>query len=259
LEYIVSSGSVTSPGDSTGSVTVGAMDFSNDQLESFSSRGPTNDNRIKPDISGPDGVTSSTLNPFFGTSAATPHVAGAAALLKEKFPTATADDLQNLLEFSTASFHTKSNDDGTGRVDLFMFVGSDIVALDNSNVNCTIDNTCFFPNTITINQEETVTWTNVDDAANAVFSGTAGGPAGELFTSPLLFRGDSFSHTFRTQSLFGTVTDSVKVTVGSLQSILFVQIHAAPSNFAIWSVVHPSPSSVSEVCGPTAVIACSSV
>ncbi|MDP8240002.1 MAG: S8 family serine peptidase [Candidatus Hatepunaea meridiana] len=53
------------------------------QLESFSSRGPTNDGRLKPEISGMDAVTSWVYNndDFYGTSAACPHVAGAAALI----------------------------------------------------------------------------------------------------------------------------------------------------------------------------------
>lgn len=50
-------------------------------LEDFSSRGPTIDGTTKPDLAGPDGVTTS-LGTFFGTSASAPHVAGAAALLQ---------------------------------------------------------------------------------------------------------------------------------------------------------------------------------
>jgi len=201
-EYQVSSSSLLIPADATGSFTVGAMDFSNDLLEDFSSRGPTLDGRIKPDISAPDGVTTSTFSFFPGTSAAAPYVAGAAALLKEKFPTASADDLQNLLEFTTASFHSKSNDDGTGRVDLSKFVSSDILALDNSNVNCAVVNTCYFPNTITVNQGDTVNWVNSDDAAITITSGNSiDGPDG-TFDSGLLLSGTTFSHTFNTAGTF---------------------------------------------------------
>ena len=59
-------------------------------IEYFSSRGPTLDGRVKPDVSGIDGVSvtgaGSFDRPFFGSSAAAPHVAGEAALLLQSAP-----------------------------------------------------------------------------------------------------------------------------------------------------------------------------
>jgi hypothetical protein len=66
-----------------GAVCVGAVDPAlGTAIASYSSRGPTNDARIKPDVSAPACVvTFSFRSCFNGTSASTPVTAGAAALL----------------------------------------------------------------------------------------------------------------------------------------------------------------------------------
>lgn len=52
------------------------------ELEVYSSRGPTNDGRIKPNFVAPVGYdTCAYSGPFFGTSASSPHIAGEIALL----------------------------------------------------------------------------------------------------------------------------------------------------------------------------------
>lgn len=69
---------------SPGALSVGAVDpASGVTIAPYSSQGPTNDGRIKPDLSAPSCVQSSAYGPdcFNGTSAATPVVAGAAALV----------------------------------------------------------------------------------------------------------------------------------------------------------------------------------
>jgi subtilisin family serine protease len=73
------------------------VDYPVDTLEPFSSRGPTVDGRIKPDMAGPDYVQTSPMTPFPGTSAAAPHVAGGAALLKSEDATRTATELEAVL------------------------------------------------------------------------------------------------------------------------------------------------------------------
>jgi hypothetical protein len=65
-------------------------DKTNATAEFFSSVGPTLDGRIKPDISAVDGVAVTGAgrfaSPFFGTSAAAPHVAAIAGLLLQAAP-----------------------------------------------------------------------------------------------------------------------------------------------------------------------------
>ncbi|NIA25909.1 MAG: S8 family serine peptidase, partial [Gammaproteobacteria bacterium] len=67
---------------SSGAVSVGAIDPPTGVIAgSYSSQGPTNDNRIKPDLSAASGVASYTYGTFNGTSASAPATAGAAALI----------------------------------------------------------------------------------------------------------------------------------------------------------------------------------
>jgi hypothetical protein len=92
--YNTIAGSVPAQSDAGGGVlSVGAINASDpgsDSIASYSSHGPTGDGRIKPDITAIDGVDVSGAggfpDPFFGTSAAAPHIAGLAALLLEYRP-----------------------------------------------------------------------------------------------------------------------------------------------------------------------------
>jgi subtilisin family serine protease len=114
-------GSLATPADARSALTVGAVDAGTRELRGFSSRGPTDDGRVKPDVAGPDGVSTTSYywKPFLGTSAATPHVAGAAALLWSRDPTLSLAALRDALQHATASRGaTQNNDVGFGLVDL---------------------------------------------------------------------------------------------------------------------------------------------
>jgi hypothetical protein len=91
-------GSIGSPGVAKNVITVGALGSGNSTtIASFSSRGPTDDNRIKPDIVAPgsstvsaagdttngDTVESGVTSSKSGTSMATPTISGAATLARQ--------------------------------------------------------------------------------------------------------------------------------------------------------------------------------
>lgn len=89
-------------------VTVGAADDrdtadpSDDTLADFSSAGPTEDGRIKPEVVAPGvGIRSVYVGPFIaeldGTSMATPHVAGVLALMVEKDPELSPEEAKQRL------------------------------------------------------------------------------------------------------------------------------------------------------------------
>ncbi len=125
LEYQTAAHSLMAPADATGVMTAVAIDQANwttGPQESFSSQGPTNDGRTKPDISAPDGVSSFTYGTrgFFGTSASSPHVAGAAALVLSAMPGLSPDELQAYLEGWAVDMGDAGKDSiyGSGRLRL---------------------------------------------------------------------------------------------------------------------------------------------
>ena len=86
--------SITDPGNAEGVITVGATHKYEPHaygVSYFSSRGPTADGRIKPDLVAPGERIESTLpdgekGPLDGTSQAAPHVSAAAAMLMARYP-----------------------------------------------------------------------------------------------------------------------------------------------------------------------------
>ena len=94
-------GSVSSPGNASGAITVAAVS-SNGVVADFSSAGPTPVSlAMKPDVAAPGVQVLSSLPGSFGllsgTSMAAPHIAGAAALLAERHPTWTVPQLKAAL------------------------------------------------------------------------------------------------------------------------------------------------------------------
>ncbi|NGO79112.1 S8 family serine peptidase [Streptomyces sp. YC504] len=126
---------VGSPGSAEAALTVGAVDRS-DKLAGFSSRGPrVGDGGLKPDVTAPGVDIAAAAAPgslidkdpsvahpapgylaISGTSMATPHVAGAAALLKQQHPDWKYTELKSVLTGSAKGGAYTPFQQGTGRI-----------------------------------------------------------------------------------------------------------------------------------------------
>lgn len=121
LSYKVPAGSIMGPpADSPYAVTVGAVAVGTNNLEAFSSQGPTRAGRVKPDVAGPDRVTTATygFTGFAGTSASAPHAAGTAALVKGAYPTWSAASVRNMIGARATDLGTAGKDNlfGDGKL-----------------------------------------------------------------------------------------------------------------------------------------------
>jgi hypothetical protein len=125
---------INSPGSADAALTVGAVDREG-QLAEFSSRGPrAGDHAIKPDVTAPgvDIVAARAANvepigepvgesyqALSGTSMATPHVAGAAALLLQQHPDWTGAELKaQLVGTAEPAAGQTAFEQGAGQIDV---------------------------------------------------------------------------------------------------------------------------------------------
>ncbi|WP_425828524.1 S8 family serine peptidase [Streptomyces fractus] len=130
-------GTVSTPGCAPKALTVGAVDRKNDTA-SFSSRGPSVDGMsAKPDIAsqGVDVVAAKAggrgdqaYQSMSGTSMATPHVAGGAALLLQKHPDLTPAQLKAVLTDSAAHTDAPVLDQGSGPLDVARAITQPVLA-----------------------------------------------------------------------------------------------------------------------------------
>jgi PKD repeat protein len=108
LAPAIAASSILAPGNVAEVVTVGAIDhahYASGPLEPYSSQGPTNDGRTGIDLCAPDNVTTGTspYTSFAGTSGATPHATGAAALLLAQDPSLSESALRARLLSQTVA------------------------------------------------------------------------------------------------------------------------------------------------------------
>jgi subtilisin family serine protease len=128
-------GSVGSPANAPDAIAVAASSEGDggpaDEIASFSSSGPTPISLLlKPDVTAPgenilSSIPHASWDVWDGTSMATPHVAGAAALLMQRHPTWTVEQVKSALESTGDAVHivgtqteVTTTREGGGRIDL---------------------------------------------------------------------------------------------------------------------------------------------
>ncbi|MBI2305144.1 MAG: S8 family peptidase [Chloroflexi bacterium] len=130
-------GTVGSPGAARRVIAIGAS-TDGDAVADFSSRGPTADGRVKPDLLFPGyGIISAraqgtamgrTIDDLYteasGTSMATPHASGAVALLLEARPGLNPAQVKDLLISSAKDLGLSPSDQGAGRAQVYHAYGS---------------------------------------------------------------------------------------------------------------------------------------
>lgn len=139
--------SLGSPGTADAALTVGAVD-KDDKLAPFSSIGPrVGDGAIKPDVTAPGVAITAAAAPgseidtrpgtphpapgylqIDGTSMATPHVAGAAAILKQRHPDWKSAELKGALTASTKGGDHTAFQQGSGRVQVDKALAQSVIA-----------------------------------------------------------------------------------------------------------------------------------
>jgi subtilisin family serine protease len=143
--FVVAAGNSTNPetigapGAAPSALTVGSVDDPTGELSWFSSQGPlARSGALKPDLVGPgNDVTAarSADSPgegdyvsMSGTSMATPHVAGAAAILKQSHPEYTGPQLKAALTSAAVDIRLTPYQAGAGLVDVDASVDAPIIA-----------------------------------------------------------------------------------------------------------------------------------
>ncbi|MEV6193262.1 S8 family serine peptidase [Streptomyces sp. NPDC051920] len=136
--------SIGSPGAADSALTVGAVD-SSDEAAYFTSAGPRHgDNALKPDLSAP-GVDilaarsqlvggSGYYTSMSGTSMATPHVAGVAALLAQEHPDWTGARLKDALMSTSKELDASAYQLGAGRVSVPDAVDAKVTATGSADL-----------------------------------------------------------------------------------------------------------------------------
>ncbi|MCL4547921.1 MAG: S8 family serine peptidase [Bacteroidetes bacterium] len=192
---------IVSPGDAPNMITVGAVDRNN-LLASFSSRGPTSDGRIKPevcamgisDVSARAGTT--IYSTGSGTSFATPIAAGVGALLKSVYPHLTNRQIRKTFIECGDRVSSPDNNYGYGLIS-----AARVVAFPNLSSNNNIFNlNKIFINANGVNSQTVVLKYKIGNGSAQSVSMNYDGKIKYNYSLPLATSGDSVKFYFQYQT-----------------------------------------------------------
>ena len=193
--------------------------------------------RQKPDFVGPDGVNTSffgfplkdsgfndtstvaqclneaAYNNFFGTSAATPHVAAVAALMRQANPTLTPLDIYSALQSTSLPMGSPSPDYLSG----YGFIQADAAM---SSLPAGPPVLKLTPSTIYLSQSSTLSWLAVNSTSCMATNDWSGNPSptgGSQVVTPAAIR--TYTYTLTCQSAAGPHTSAVNLMVQAVPAL----------------------------------------
>jgi serine protease AprX len=157
---------ISAPADALHALAIGAVDSAGNYA-SFSSQGPSFDNRVKPDVvaQGQESVLSSTngtIGTASGTSFSGPIMAGMIACLWQALPNKTNSEIVQLVKQSASLYLNPTNELGYGIPDFNLALNAALLNV-NSSTNTTF---LLFPNPA----NETISISFPDELEVATFS-----------------------------------------------------------------------------------------
>ncbi|MFH0735837.1 MAG: S8 family serine peptidase [bacterium] len=149
---------ITAPADGYKVISVGAVSSDN-SIAAFSSRGPTSDGRIKPELTamGVSVVGADASNGAYryasGTSSAAPIAAGVAGLLLSKFPYLNNEQVRTILIESGENVKTPNNQIGYGLISAIKTLCFPNIRYDGNKyiINKIFNKSSIDPSSVTIN------------------------------------------------------------------------------------------------------------